>query len=93
MTNAQIVALLRETADLVSASEASLWSSRRPSEVAKTLEGEIAEITAGRHPNSLELRVLFAPTGAIQEIALANGWSERYMQLASGFDTAVVTGE
>jgi hypothetical protein len=34
-----------------------------------------------------QLRLLFAPTGALQETALASGWSEEYMLLARRLDT------
>jgi hypothetical protein len=33
-----------------------------------------------------DLRVLFLPTGALQEIAISSGWSDRYLSLASRFD-------
>jgi hypothetical protein len=33
-----------------------------------------------------DLRSLFAPTGSLQELAISNGWSERYMSLAKRFD-------
>jgi hypothetical protein len=33
-----------------------------------------------------DLRMLFAPTASLQELALSNGWPERYMALAERFD-------
>ena len=32
------------------------------------------------------LRLLFAPTGALQEAAMASGWSDAYMELADRLD-------
>ena len=32
------------------------------------------------------LRLLFAPTGALQETALSSGWSDNYMRLADRLD-------
>ncbi|GAA4581424.1 hypothetical protein GCM10023194_12620 [Planotetraspora phitsanulokensis] len=33
-----------------------------------------------------DLRLLFAPTGRLQELAIGNGWSGRYLTLAGRFD-------
>ncbi|GAA4572288.1 hypothetical protein [Planotetraspora kaengkrachanensis] len=33
-----------------------------------------------------DLRFLFAPTGRLQELAIGNGWSGRYLSLAERFD-------
>lgn len=38
----------------------------------------------------IELTLLFAPTGALQEIALSSGWSEKYLKLASRIDYLVI---
>lgn len=34
------------------------------------------------------LRCLFAPTGVLQETALASGWADEYMRLAERMDAA-----
>jgi hypothetical protein len=33
-----------------------------------------------------DLRLLFAPTASLQELAISNGWSGSYMSLAKRFD-------
>jgi|688.fasta_scaffold951441_1 hypothetical protein len=33
-----------------------------------------------------KLDILFAPTGSLQELAIAGGWSQQYLALASRFD-------
>jgi hypothetical protein len=33
-----------------------------------------------------ELRMLFAPTASLQELAMGNGWPRRYLSLAERFD-------
>ncbi len=40
-----------------------------------------------------ELTLLFAPTGAIQEVAVSSGWGDEFLDLADRFDkaTAAVT--
>ena len=39
----------------------------------------------------LELRMLFAPTASLQELAMSNGWSGRYLALAKRFDELPLT--
>lgn len=34
------------------------------------------------------LRVLFAPTGPIQEVSLSSGWGDEFVRLADRFDAA-----
>ena len=63
-----------------------MWSSDTPGEVVESLEREIDSLIARGKCDRLELSVLFAPTGAIQEISMANGWSDEYLALAAGFD-------
>ena len=48
----------------------------------------IATIEAGVLPARLDLAVLFAPTGSIQEVSIASGWAQQYLALASRFDAA-----
>lgn len=35
-----------------------------------------------------DMRVLFAPTGPIQEVSLSSGWGNRFLELADRFDQA-----
>lgn len=36
-----------------------------------------------------ELRLIFAPTGSLQEASISSGWAETYLLLAARFDSAV----
>ncbi|GAA2393759.1 hypothetical protein [Dactylosporangium salmoneum] len=47
-----------------------------------------AAVRAG-DPPLLTLRVLFAPTGPIQEVSLSSGWAGEFLVLADRFDAAV----
>ncbi|MFG5777357.1 hypothetical protein ACFIQF_09790 [Comamonas sp. J-3] len=63
------------------------WSSWRDAAHAQTeLEGQIALLQTGALPNRQQLLVLFAATGPLQELAMASGWAEVYLQLAAVFD-------
>ena len=85
-----IVAILGRTEELLAQSKASAWSALAPAEVARIIEREIKSLVAsGRFHDKIELQSLFAPTGEIQEIAMANRWSDEYIGLSSAFDAAI----
>lgn len=56
-------------------------------DVASELESALARVQAGDHPGHA-LRVLYLPTGALQETAVSGGWGDEYLVLASRFDHA-----
>jgi hypothetical protein len=37
----------------------------------------------------VQLRVLFAPTGPIQEVSLSSGWGDAFLELANRIDDAL----
>ena len=43
-------------------------------------------------PSVQELRLLFAPTGPIQEVSLPSGWGGDFLLLACRFDAAIEQG-
>jgi hypothetical protein len=53
------------------------------------LDGQIAAVVSGVLPPPLDLRVLFAPTGPIQEVSLSSGWAWEFLATAERFDRAV----
>jgi len=66
------------------------WSSWRDTEHAlEEIDGIISELQRGASPATLQMSVLFAPTGPMQELALSSGWGNRFLQLASEYDIAV----
>ena len=50
------------------------------------LDRQLAHIKAGEMPSRLDLTVLFAPTGPMQEVSINNGWAEEFLVVASKFD-------
>lgn len=50
------------------------------------IDGLIARITGGDLPPQLEVSVLFAPTGPIQEVSLSSGWAQTFLALGERFD-------
>ena len=66
------------------------WSSWEDAQAAVSeLSAHIATLEAGRLPPKLDLTVLFAPTGPIQEVSLSSGWGDPFLSLAERFDHAV----
>jgi hypothetical protein len=56
-------------------------------EVLCELCAHVARLRRGDTSTVPDVRLLFAPTGPIQEIAIAGDWSARYLTLAHHLDT------
>ena len=66
------------------------WSSWRDADEAlHEIDGFIAQLRAGGAPDELQMRVLFAPTGPMQEVSLSSGWGQAFLDLARDFDSAL----
>jgi hypothetical protein len=84
-----MIEVLSQIRQLLEVSKESVWAALTPQEVISIMECEISLLRSeGRIRNRVELQSLFAPTAAIQEIAMANGWSEYYVTLSARFDSA-----
>jgi len=60
------------------------WSSwRGQNQAISVIDSIITELENGSVP---DIRVLFAPTGPIQEISLSGGWGYEFIELAERFD-------
>lgn len=69
------------------------WSSwDDASEAVAAIDQIISNIRAGQMPPPLSMKVLFAPTGPIQEVSLNSGWGDEFLALASRFDAALGPG-
>jgi hypothetical protein len=42
----------------------------------------------GKLPPRMDLSILFAPTGTIQEVSLSSGWGDEFIYLSMRFDRA-----
>lgn len=94
MTDLAVAELLAVLADaralLVRPGNDFAWSSWEGAEDALgELDGLTAAILAGALPRRLDLDVLFAPTGPIQEVRLSSGWGDAFLEVASRFDAAI----
>lgn len=55
-------------------------------ELIEKIEVEIIKAKNSQPMNSELLGYLFAPTGAIQETAIDNGWTEQYLKISEIVD-------
>lgn len=66
------------------------WSSWEDASAATgEIDRLITEIIVGRAPDKLQMEVLFAATGPIQEVSLCSGWADEFLALAARFDSAL----
>jgi uncharacterized protein YqgV (UPF0045/DUF77 family) len=59
-------------------------------EVIKDLDSCIEQLKQKDKSVIEKLKILFAPTGAFQEISIDSGWSDKYLELASSFDKVLM---
>lgn len=81
--------ILVSTTEFLQQSQDTSWSPLTPQEVTRHLKLQIKNLNQNEKIDTNLLKVEFAPTSTIQEIAMANGWHNAYLKLASQFDKAV----
>lgn len=65
------------------------WSSWQDTEAAiREIDVLMLRVESGSLPPRLDLEVLFAPTGPIQEVTVSSGWGQDFIRLADRFDAA-----
>ncbi|MBC2606306.1 hypothetical protein [Pelagicoccus albus] len=86
--NQSLLNLLESTIELLNIEGNDfIWSSWNSSEEAIAEIQKIKEsILSGVLPPNLEVSVLFAPTGPIQEVSLSSGWADTFLKIAERFD-------
>jgi hypothetical protein len=65
------------------------WSSWKSQAAAiAEVRSILSVINAGGQPERVDVSVLFAPTGPIQEVSLCSGWAETFLKVAELYDNA-----
>jgi hypothetical protein len=81
----KLIAVLRETKAFLALEDNDFsWSSwRDQNQAISEIDSIIRELENGLVP---DMRVLFVPTGPIQEVSLSSGWGNEFVKLAKRFD-------
>jgi hypothetical protein len=89
----ELVAVLRRIAELLSRDDVdTAWSGYEPDELRSEIQSFLERAESGLPLDGAargRLRLLFAPTGALQDTSLSSGWGEEFIALAGRFDDAV----
>ena len=87
-TRESLIEVLEEAKGLVARSGNDFsWSGWRDREEALAeIQALIARAKVGDESKRLDVRVLFAPTGPLQELSMSSGWADDFLKLASRFD-------
>jgi hypothetical protein len=83
----KLISVLSATNVFLLRSKEEGFDGQNPAQTALAVESLMAHVLEpDEKPLPQIWRILFAPTGHIQEIAMQNGWHETYMKLAAEFD-------
>ena len=90
MKTQALLDVLRETRALLARPDNNFaWSSWKNADAALVaIDALIESLRNGAELDAAQLRVLFAPTGPIQEVSLSSGWADAFLELADRFDAA-----
>ena len=89
--NEALVAILNETLQLLRRKGNDFaWSSWEDiGEAEADIQGHIGRIQKGDYSRLFDLRILFAPTGPIQEVSIDSQWGQEFLALAQRFDKEI----
>jgi hypothetical protein len=63
------------------------WSYWEDADQAKAeINKLISFVKSGKLPERVEVAIVFAPTGPLQEISLSSGWAEPFLKVAEKYD-------
>ena len=81
--------ILLNIIELLNQSDESVWSPITPQEIINNLNHQIKKMDRNEKVDNDILKVEFAPTSTIQEIAMSNGWHDEYLKLSTKFDKEI----
>jgi len=89
-THKDLIKLLEEVDDLLTKNDNISLFGLSAAEGSMDLRIAIEGLKAKRKIDKKHIKSLFAPTGLIQECAMANGWADQYLELSDRFDELIV---
>ena len=67
-----------------------LWSSWKDADDAlREIDALIGAFGSATGPDPGQIKVLFAPTGPIQDVSVNSGWGDRFLELSEAVDAAL----
>jgi hypothetical protein len=88
----KLISALEDTIAFLRKSQSSDWAHMSVEEIVQELEAEIARIKISQPMDTKRLGFLFAPTGAIQETSIDNGWGDDFLRISVIVDEFTVDG-
>ena len=90
-TTDELVEVLRETRELLARHDNNfLWSYwDSATDALREFDAFITQIESGDTSGRSDLKLLFAPTGSIQEVSLSSGWGQEFLALSARFDAVI----
>lgn len=82
----KLISALEDTIAFLQNSESSYWSHTSVQEIIAKLEVEVAKARSLETVDTETLKILFAPTGLIQETSIDNGWGKEFLRIAEVVD-------
>ena len=85
----ELISALERTIKLLENSEDSAWANFSVDEAVKILRFELENCRETQRISFLskdQIRFLFLPTSALQEISIDNGWGDEYLEIAAVID-------
>ena len=89
--NTALMTILCETQQLLNreGNDFSLSSWNDAREANAEIERQLQRIEQADYSDLLNLRVLYAPTGPIQEVSVSSGWGNEFLAVAERFDNEI----
>jgi len=90
--NAELADVLRRVAELVGRDIEPGWYAYGAGDLLSKVRHFLKKADADLPLNETEydtLRLLFAPTGPLQETSMTSGWADEFLALATRFDDAI----
>ena len=83
-----LIHVLEAAIELISLPDNDFCSSSREDEARANREllALVSTPTSAVLPDSLHFRILFPPTGPLQEVSLSSGWAEPFLKVAEKYD-------
>jgi len=85
----RLVAILERCANHTTRSQDSPWSYASAGEMSAKLSTAVERAREDKTIGVFGLKLLFAPTGSLQESSMSNGWANEFLALSSEFDEAI----